>query len=106
MQVDLVDFSLLKLYYDNSEYILVALDVIFEKAFTAYSKSKSSSDIIEAFACVMPEIGKFQKVQRDIGHKFLNFLFQTWLKQHHVNHYNIQNFDTKKTIDRTFYTDF
>ena len=102
MQAELVDFSLLKSYNDNYKYILVVVDVFPKKAFTAYLKSKSSSDMIEAFERVMPEIGKFSKLQTDMGREFLNRPFQTWLKQHHIDHFHTQNFDTKATIAERF----
>ena len=102
MQADLVDFSLLKSYNDNYKYILVVVDVFSKKAFTAYLKSKSSLDMIEAFERVMPEIGKFSKLQTDMGREFLNRPFQTWLKQCHIDHFHRQNFDTKATIAERF----
>ena len=102
MQADLVDFSLLKSYNDNYKYILVVVDVFSKKAFTAYLKSKSSSDMIEAFECVMPEIGKFSKLQTDVGREFLNRPFQIWLKQHRIEYFYLQNFDTKATIAEHF----
>ena len=102
MQADLVDFSLLKSYNDNYKYILVVVDVFLKKVFTAYLKSKSSSDMIEAFERVMPEIGKFFKLQTDMGHEFLNYPFQTWLKQCHIDHFHKQNVDTKATIAECF----
>ena len=77
MQADLVDFSLIKSYNDNYKYILVVFDVFSKKVFTAYLKIKSSSDMIEAFERVTPEIGKFQKLQKEMGREFLNDLFQT-----------------------------
>ena len=98
MQADLVDFSLLKSYNDNYKYILVVVDVFSKKDFTAYLKSKSSLDIIKAFECVMPEIGKFSKLQTDMGREYLNRPFQSWLKQRHIDHFHTQNFDTKATI--------
>ena len=66
MQANLVDVSLLKSYNDNYKYILVVVDVFSKKAFTAYLKSKSSLDMIEAFERVMSEIGKFSKLQMDM----------------------------------------
>ena len=102
MQADLIDFSLLKLYNDRYKCILVVIDVFSKKAFTAYLKTKSSSDMIQAFEQLMPEISKFQKLQTDMGRKFLNRLFQTWLKQHHVEHFYTQNFDTKASIAERF----
>ena len=102
MQADLVDFSLLKSYNDNYKYILVVVDVFSKKAFTAYLKSKSSSDMIEAFERVMPEIGKFSKLQTDMGREFLNRPFQSWLKQRHIDHFHTQNFDTKASIAERF----
>ena len=102
MQADLIDFSLLKSYNDHYKYILVVIDVFSKKAFTAYLKTKSSSDMIQAFEQLMPEIGKFQKLQTDMGREFLNRPFQTWLKQHHVEHFYTQNFDTKASIAERF----
>ena len=102
MQADLVDFSLLKSYDDNYKCILVVVDVFSKKAFTAYLKSKSSSDMIEAFERVMPEIGKFSKLQTDIGREFLNRPFQTWLKQLCIDHLHTQNFETKASIAERF----
>ena len=67
MQADLVDFSLLKSYNDNYKYILVVVDVFSKKAFIAYLKTKSSSDMIEAIERVMSKTNKFQKLQADMG---------------------------------------
>ena len=118
MQTDLVDFSLLKSYNNNYKYILVVVDfsllksyndnckyircLFLKKAFTAYLKSKSSLDMIEAFEDVISEIGKFSKLQMDMGRKFLNCPFQTWLKQCRIDHFYTQNFDTKATIAERF----
>ena len=102
MQADLIDFSLIKSYNDHYKYILVVIDVFSKKTFTAYLKTKSSSDMIQAFEQLMPEIGKFQKLQTDMGREFLNRPFQTWLKQHHVEHFYTQNFDTKASIAERF----
>ena len=101
MLTDLVN-SLLKSYNDNYKYILVVVDVFSKKAFTAYLKSKSKSNMIETFEGVMPEIGKFSKLQTDMGHEFLNRPFQIWLKQRHIDHFHTQNFDTKATIAECF----
>ena len=102
MQADLIDFSLLKSNNDRYEYILVVIDVFSKKAFTVFLKSKSRSDMIQAFEQLMPEIEKFQKLQTDMGHEFLNRPFQTWLKQHHMEHFHTQNFDTKASIAERF----
>ena len=102
MQADLIDFSLLKSYNDHYKCILVVIDVFSKKAFTAYLKNKTSLDMIQAFEQLMPEIGKFQKLQTDMGREFLNRPFQTWLKQHHVEHFYTQNFDTKASIAERF----
>ena len=58
--------------------------------------------MIRAFEQVMPKIGKFQKLQTDMGREFLNRPFQTWLKQNHIKHFHTQNFDTKATIAERF----
>ena len=102
----LCNFSLLFLCSNptttNYKYILVVVDVFSKKAFTAYLKSKSSSDMIKAFEHMMPEIGKFSKLQMDMGRDFLNRPFQSWLKQRHIDHFHMQNFDTKATIAERF----
>ena len=106
MQADLIDFFLLKSYNGHYKYILVVIDVFSKKAFTDYLKNKSRSDMIQAFEQVMPEIGKFPKLQTDMGSEFLNRPFQTWLKQHHIEHFHTQNFDTKATIVKRFIRTF
>ena len=102
MQADLIDFSLLKSYNDHYKYILVVIDVFSKKAFTAYLETKSSSEMIQTFEQSMPEIGKFQKLQTNMRREFLNRPFQTWLKQHHIEHFHPQSFDTKATIAERF----
>ena len=92
MQTDLIDFSLLKSYNDRYKFILVVIDVFSKKAFTAYLKSKSSSDMIQVFEQLMPEIDKFPKLQTDMGREFLNRPFQNWLKQHHIEHFSHSQF--------------
>ena len=67
-----------------------------------YDVAISSSDMIEAFEHVMPEIGKFSKLQTDMGREFLNCPFQNWLKQRHIDHFHTQNFDTKASIAERF----
>ena len=80
----------------------MVIDVFSKKAFTAYLKSKSSSDMIEAFKRVIPEIGKFSKLQTDMGREFLNHPFQSWMKQRHIDHFYLQNFDTNASIAKHF----
>ena len=41
MQADLIDFSSLKQYNDNFKYILVVIDVFFQKRFYIFSQSKN-----------------------------------------------------------------
>ena len=36
-----------------------------------------------------------------MGCEFLNRPFRTWLKQHHIEHFHTQNFNTKATIVKT-----
>ena len=76
MQADLNDFSLPKSYNDGYKYILVVIDMFLKKVFTFYLKTKSSSDMIQVFEQLMPKIGKFQKLQTDMGREFLNQPFQ------------------------------
>ena len=71
MQADLIDFSNLKQYNDNFKYILVVIDVFSKIAFTCYLKTKSSSGMIRAFEDLLPKIGRFQKLQTDLGSEFL-----------------------------------
>ena len=80
----------------------MVVDVFSKKAFIAYLKTKSSSDMIEAFERVMSKTDKFQKLQTDMGREFLNRPFQNWLKQHRIEHFHTQNFDTKATIAERF----
>ena len=95
-------FFLLKSYNDRYKYILVIIDVFSKKAFSAYLKTKSSLDMIQAFEQVILEIGKFQKLQPDMGREFLNRPFRIWLKQHHMEHFHTQNLDTKAAIAKRF----
>ena len=50
----------------------------------------------------MHEIGKFSKLQTDMRREFLNRPFQSWLKQRHIDHFHLQNFDTKASIAERF----
>ena len=102
MEANSIDFFLLKSFNDRYKYVLVVIDVFSKKAFTAYLKTKSSSDMIQAFEQLMPEIGKFQKLPTDMGRVFLNRPFQIWLKQHHIEHFHTQNCDTKASIAERF----
>ena len=69
MQANLVDFSLLKSYNDNYKYILVVVEVFSKKA----KQIKLGHD--RGFERVIPEIGKFSKLQTNMGREFLNCPF-------------------------------
>ena len=98
MQADLIDFSSLKQYNDNFKYILVVIDVFSKKGFISFLKAKTSSEVIRAFEEVLPKIGRFQKLQTDLGSEFFNRPFQTWLKRQNIEHFHTHNFDTKATV--------
>ena len=101
-QANLVDFSLVKSYNEHYKYILVVIDVFSKKAFTAYLKTKTSTDMIKAFERVMSKTDKLQKLQTDMRREFLNRPFQSWLRQDHIEHSHTQNFDNKATIAERF----
>ena len=69
-----------------------------KKGFISFLKAKIRSEVIRAFEEVLPKIGRFQKLQTDLGSKFFNRPFQAWLKQRNIEHFHTHNFDTKATI--------
>ena len=98
MRAYLIDFSFLKQYNDNFKYILVVIDVFSKKSFLSFLNTKTSSDVIRAFEEVLPKIGRFQKLQTDLGSEFFNRPFEAWLKRQNIEHFHTHNFDTKATI--------
>ena len=60
----------------------------------------------QGFEQVTLKSGKFQKLQTDMGRAFLNQPLQTWLKQHHFEHFDIQKFDTKGTMTERYIRTF
>ena len=54
--------------------------------------------MIRAFEEVLPKIGRFQKLQTDLGSTFFNQPFQAWLKPKNIEHFHTHNFNTKATI--------
>ena len=98
MLADLIDISSLKQYIDNFKYILVVIDVFSKKGFISFLKTKTSSEMIRAFEKVLPKIGRFQKLQTNLGSEFFNRPFQAWLKRQNIEHFHTNNFDTKSDI--------
>ena len=59
--------------------------------------------MIEAFEHVMPKTGKLQKLQTDLGREFLNWPFQTYLKQHRIKHFRSQILAQKQPLLNNLY---
>ena len=102
MQADFIDFSSLKQYNDNFKDILVVSDVFSKKGFISFLKTKTSSEMIRPFEEVLPKIGRFQKLQTDLGSEFFNRPFQAWLKRQNIEHFHTYNFDTKAAMVERF----
>ena len=81
---------------------MVVIDVFSKVGYTAFLKSKSSKDVIEAFEQILPQIGRFQKLQTNMGKEFLNKPFQNWLKEQNIDHFHTYNFETKASVAERF----
>lgn len=82
-QVDLVDLSSLKNHNDGTTFLLTAIDVLTKKAFVRKLKSKSTSDVRDAFLDIFHETkGQTpQKIQSDSGNEFKNHVSALFRKK-------------------------
>ena len=90
-EADLIDFSALKKYNKNYEYIFVVVDVFTKMVYAACLKSKTGDAMIKAFQSVLEKTGHFTKLQTDRGSEFRNRSFKTWLKKQNIELFHCHN---------------
>jgi len=91
----LIDFTVLKEYKDNYCFVVVLIDVFSKFAYVECIKDKTARSTIGAFSILLERSGRFLSLQTDRGSKYVNKLFQKWLK--HSFFYS-HNYDTKAAI--------
>ena len=102
-EVDLVDMSNISRTNDRYRYILTCIDVLSKFAFAVPLKTKSSQEVLSAFAQCITESGRQpKKLHSDEGTEFMNHTFQHYLKDKGIHHFITRNKDIKAAIVERF----
>lgn len=97
-QADLADMQNIKGKNKNYKYILTVIDTFSKLGHAVPLKSKTASEVAEAFEQIFKKHGNAPKnLQTDQGLEFFNSTFRDLLKKYNVNHYNTYT-DKKASI--------
>ena len=88
MQIDLIDLPSLKSSNDGYRYILTAIDAFSRKAWVRPLKTKTASEVTNAFRSILDEIDFTPfKIFSDQGTEFSNHSFRNLLKDRKIQHF-------------------
>ena len=85
---DLADIKNLSRYNKGVKYLLTVVDVLSKYAWVVPMKNKTGAEQKRAFESILKEGGKPLRLQTDKGSEFYNKLFQEYLKQQKITHFN------------------
>lgn len=98
---DLKDMQLLAKQNKHYKYILTVIDLFSKYAYAVPLKSKSGSEIVNAFQHLFKTSGRQpKKLWTDAGKEFINSDFQSFLKQNHIQLYQVYNEGKACVVER------
>lgn len=103
-QADLIDIQNLCKYNKNFRYILVIIDCFSKFSWTVPLKSKSKSEIINAFDCLFNAGRKPKNLQTDQGTEFYNRDFKCLMLKYNINHYSTYSVKKASIVERVIRT--
>ena len=94
---DLADMKNLSPYNKGVKYLLTVVDVLSKYAWVVPMKNKTGAEQTRAFESILKEGRKPLRLQTDKGSEFFNKMFQDYLAQQKITHFNTQS-DTKASV--------
>ena len=76
---------------DGVNYLLVVIDVLSKYVWVRPMKNKTACSLLEAFASILSEGRKPEKLRMDKGTEFVNESFQQYLKKKDIQFYTANN---------------
>lgn len=103
MQADLADFQKVSKENDGYRYLLVGVDVLSRRVFTAPVKSKSSKDMRKAFDILLKKTPEFpQFLYTDKGVEFQAKEMKEYFIKHNIQKHVTQSPDVKAAVAERF----
>lgn len=104
-QADLIDLQKFKQFNNGYKYILVVIDCFSKYAWSVKVKSKSKSDITQAFEKVLTQSSRHpNNLQTDMGTEFYNQEFKKLMVSHNINHYSTYSVKKASIVERLIRT--
>jgi len=98
-QCDLTELLQFAKYNNGYKYILLKIDVFSRKASAIQLKTKSASDVTNAFKDILKSENSFpDQLQTDKGKEFFNSKFQSMLSSYNIHHYASENQEIKASL--------
>ena len=103
-QMDLADLQSMKQYNDGYRYLLVCIDVFSKYGWIVPIKSKTGPALVEALKVILSSGRKPEKIMTDQGTEFFNKVFQTLLRNEHIQLFNTYNETKASVVERVICT--
>ena len=103
-QMDLADLQSMKQHNDAYRYLLVCIDVFSKYAWIVPIKSKTGPALVEAFKVILSSSRKLEKIMTDQGTEFFNKVFQTLLRNEHIQLFNTYSETKASVVERVIRT--
>lgn len=101
-QADLMETGAISGHNDGHRYVLTCIDVFSKRARAIPLKTKSGSEIVDAFRRLIENGEKCTFLQTDKGSEWLNSKFQTFLRENDIRFYTSENEDIKAAVVERF----
>lgn len=103
VQVDLADFQDVAEHNDNFKYLLVGVDVLSRRVFTAPVKSKHSHNMIAAFKLLFRQMPMLpRRIFSDKGKEFVAYDVRKFLDDHEIDKLTAESPDVKAAVAERF----
>ena len=99
-QGDLVDLQNLSCYNKGYKYLLTCIDISSKYAWVLPLKSKQGQELVKAFQKILSTGRKPSKLQTDLGTKFLNRVFQTYLRDNNIDFFTVNSGLKASVVER------
>lgn len=104
-QADLIDLQKLQTVNKGYKYILVVIDTFSKYTWCIPTKSKTQTEVKNAFALIVKSAKRVPKnLQTDFGKEFYNDQFDRYVKSLKINHYSSYSIKKASIVERVIKT--
>ena len=99
-QADVVDVQNLSRYNKGYKYLLTCIDIFSKYAWVVPLKTKQGQQLVKVFQTILSSGPKPNKLQTDQGTKFLNRVFQKFLRDNNIEFFTVNSGLKASVVER------